>query len=193
MQIEDVNIILASASPRRKDILNQVGIDFQVEVSDAEEIVSCDIPSEVVMELSDIKAGKIAKTHFEDLIIGADTVVAVDNKILGKAADDEEAFAMIKSLQGGVHSVFSGVTIKYRGRSCSFFEETKVYVYEMSDSDIRSYIDSKDGSGKAGNYAIQGGFARYIYRIEGDYNNVVGLPVARLMREINNMINSMEE
>lgn len=181
----DKKIILASASPRRRDILTQVGIDFAIDVSDCEEIITEKEPDRIVMQLSSDKALSVAKRHDKDsVIIGADTVVAVDGKILGKPKDFEDAFDMIKSIQGKSHSVYTGVTILYRDTKICFAEESKVYVYDMTDDEIVAYIETGDGEGKAGSYAIQGVFAKYIKKIDGDYYNIVGLPVARIIHEI---------
>lgn len=186
--MKEAKIILASASPRRRDLLNQVLVNFEIITANIEEKITSDIPDRVVMELSGQKALTVAANNYDNVVVAADTVVACDGRILGKAKDYRDAFEMIKSIQGKYHSVFTGVTICYRGRSFSFAEETKVYVYGMTDKQIEEYVKSGDGSGKAGNYAIQGAFARYVYRIEGDYNNVVGLPVARTLYEIDKML-----
>lgn len=173
-------IVLASGSPRRSELLAQVGMKFDIVVSNIEEVITETLPNEVVCELSAQKAQAVYDS-IEDkenlLVIGADTVVSADNIILGKPKDDDDAFNMIKMLQGSEHSVFTGVTLIIDGECHTFAEETKVRVYPMTDEEIRSYVKSKEPADKAGAYGIQGLFAAYVKGIDGDYNNVVGLPV----------------
>lgn len=183
------SIILASGSPRRKEILMRHKVSFEVIKSDAEEVITKSEPDSVVKELSRQKAFDVAGklSGEEKYILAADTVVAKDNKILGKPQDEEDAFNMLKHLQGDVHEVYTGVTLLRSGseiKEClNFAEVTKVYVYPMSDEEIRSYIATKEPMDKAGAYGIQGCFAIHIKGIEGDYDNVVGLPVARFYQE----------
>lgn len=180
-------IVLASASPRRKELLSQVGIVCEVMASNIEERVIGSIPRDVVEELSRQKAEDVfCRITGDVIVIGADTVVCVDDKILGKPADEREAFFMIESLSGRGHGVFTGVTLCIRKSGqeeiLSFVEETKVFVDEMSEEDIRSYIAAGECMDKAGAYGIQGRFAAFVNGIEGDYNNVVGLPVGRICK-----------
>lgn len=178
-------IVLASASPRRREILKQVGLNFDVIPAKGEEIINSDRADEIVMKLSHDKALEVSGLCGENtLVIGADTVVAVDNRILGKPADREAAFRMISGLRNSYHSVYTGVTIIYNDIVRSFVSETKVYVYDMTDEEIYEYIDTGDCYDKAGGYGIQGYFAQYVEKIEGDYFNVVGLPVSRLIKEM---------
>ncbi len=179
-------IILASASPRRKELLQQIDIQFECMVSNEEEIITSENPAEVVEELSKQKAMNVAKQCNEefDLIIGADTVVAYNNKILGKPADRQDAIETIRMLQSDKHQVCTGVTLVLKDKIITFHEKTDVYVYPISDDLIEKYVDTKECMDKAGSYAIQGRFARYIRRIEGDYNNVVGLPVSAIVRRL---------
>ena len=187
-----MKIILASASPRRKELLAQIGIPFQVVVSHVEEVITQTEPGKVVEELSLQKASAVAElmkgSDEELLVIGADTVVACDGQILGKPADEEEAVAMLRSLSGRSHEVFTGVTLLHllpggKVESKVFHERTAVTFCEMSEEEISGYVASGDPMDKAGAYGIQGFCARYIRGIEGDYNNVVGLPVGRLYQE----------
>lgn len=189
-----MTIYLASASPRRKELLRQVGISFKVIPSDVEENITKEQPNEVVEELSYQKAvdvcGKLAKEGKEDfVVIGADTVVSAWGKILGKPVDKADAARMLRELQGGSHQVYTGVTIawKYQDMSpmyATFSECTDVTMYAMTDEEIKTYVDSKEPMDKAGAYAIQGLCAAHIQGICGDYNNVVGLPVGRLYQEL---------
>ena len=196
-------IILASASPRRRELLTQIGLDFDVVVSETEEKIISTEPAKVVEELSAQKAEavwgwmhlqtdadsleKIAATQ-DYIVIGADTVVACDGKILGKPGTVENAVAMLRMLQGREHEVYTGVTIlsskNGEQRKLTFHEKTAVHFSPMSEEEIREYVATGDPMDKAGAYGIQGFCARYISGIEGDYNNVVGLPVGRVYQEL---------
>lgn len=202
----DYKIILASGSPRRKQLLEQIGLEFEVWPSKCEEIIESTIPSEVCMELSKQKALDIAagiRTYNEEhsdissnqdlIIIGADTIVVWNDKILGKPADENEAKEMLQNLSGNVHSVYTGVTFVFmasdgRAGAHSFYEKTDVSVYPLSADEIDEYVASGDPLDKAGAYGIQGNFAKHIKKIDGDYNNVVGLPVGRLYEELKNIL-----
>ncbi len=190
-----MRIILASQSPRRRELLERAGYKFDIEPSDEEEIVNSSVPSEVVCELSQQKADYVYDKHISKdelagdlLVIGADTVVSVDGEILGKPKDEEDAFGMLNRLQGRSHKVYTGVSLVYnddREKKChTFYEETEVIFYPMTEEEIRSYIETKDPMDKAGAYGIQGLCGKYIRKIDGDYNNVVGLPIARVYQEI---------
>lgn len=176
-------LVLASQSPRRRELLSRVGIKFRAVPSTVEERITKTAPDEVVRELSFQKAEDVASGEAEGVwVLGADTVVALDGKILGKPADAREAKAMLRHLSGRSHSVYTGVTLYRRmdGKTTAetFSEETKVTFYPMTEEEIDRYVDSGDPMDKAGAYGIQGPAAAFIRRIEGDYNNVVGLPVA---------------
>ena len=176
-------IILGSASPRRRELLSQIGIGFTVRVSDKEEVYHSEVPEEIVKELALMKAENVVREEADFVVIGADTVVVLDQKILGKPADGEDAFRMLKSLQGRAHEVYTGVAVLCckEGKMQtvrSHAVKTEVYVHEMTEDEIRGYIATGEPSDKAGGYGIQGAFAKYIDRIDGDYYNVVGLPVS---------------
>ena len=183
-------IILASGSPRRSELLTLVGIPFEVCVSKTSETTSRTKPEEVVKELSYAKAKAVYNDgHEDDVVIGADTVVYLDETILGKPADKKQCKAMLKSLSGRSHKVYTGVTVLWREPSggmhvLSFCQETKVRIFPLTDEEIEEYIATGEPLDKAGAYGIQGIFAKHIESIEGDYYNVVGLPVARLYREL---------
>ncbi len=183
-------LILASASPRRKELLKNVGYEFQIEVCDLEEKSDKTLPWELVMDLAKTKAEAIMKLHEgEDVIVlGADTVVANGEEILGKPRDLEHAKAMISSLQGKIHQVYTGVCLCWNdgklNQHITFYEKTDVEVYPMSVEEIEAYVETRECEDKAGSYAIQGLFSPYVKGISGDYNNVVGLPVARIYQEI---------
>lgn len=180
------SIILASASPRRKELLEQVGVTCTVIPSKKEEVITKTNPVEVVEELAFMKASDIAKkVKKESIIIGADTIVVYKNQILGKPRDKEHAFEMIKELQGNVHQVYTGVSIIIKRENgqekiITFSVETKVGICSITDQQICHYIDTKEPLDKAGAYAIQGKFAVYINYLDGDYYNVVGLPISRI-------------
>ncbi|WP_411329328.1 Maf family protein [Blautia hansenii] len=185
-------IILASASPRRRELLEQGGIPFTVIPSQTEEKITTEQPGQAVEELSYLKCSDIYEKSLGDvLVIGADTVVASEGKILGKPSSQKDAVKMLQSLQGREHEVYTGVTIMARegneNRKKTFHEKTKVVFYPMSDEEIRSYVNTGEPMDKAGAYGIQGKSAVFIKEISGDYNNVVGLPLARLYQELKNM------
>lgn len=189
-----MRIILASASPRRKELLARMGMDFEILPAKGEEHITKESPAEAVRELALNKAQEIAqqlgkKDLNEDiLVIGADTVVAYEGKILGKPKDEQDAVGMLTMLSGNTHSVYTGVALLMtkngRWEERTFYEETKVTMYPMSHEEIAAYVASGEPMDKAGAYGIQGKCAIYIKRIEGDYNNVVGLPVARIYQEL---------
>lgn len=186
-----VQLILASASPRRKELLEQIGFDFTIIPSGIEETITSDIPEEIVKELSFSKAMDVVKNSGIELVnkvcVGADTIVCIDNKILGKPSDKEDAERMLNLLQGRKHDVYTGVTLITSEKSVSFFEKTEVLMYPMSKEEIHSYVETGEPMDKAGSYGIQGKCAIYIKGIQGDYNNVVGLPIARLYQELKNL------
>lgn len=178
-------IILASASPRRRELMRQAGYEFEIQVSHKEEIYTSETPDEIVKELALLKAKDIAgQNDAKDLVvIGADTVVAYQGAILGKPESKEEAFAMIQSFQGDKHQVYTGVAIldyDVNGHETvvNHAVKTDVYVNSMTDDEIWKYIESDNVMDKAGSYGIQSGFAIHIEKIEGDYFNVVGLPIS---------------
>ena len=186
------NIILASASPRRRELLDTVGIPFSVCPSQGEEQIRGSSPKEVVEELCEQKAREVfLKTSGEVLVIGADTVVAAEGNILGKPKNRKEAIQMLKKLQGASHEVYTGVTMLSRDENGeqqkTFHVMTAVEFYPMSEEEIESYVDTGEPMDKAGAYGIQGKAGIFVKEIRGDYNNVVGLPVARLYQELKQM------
>ena len=196
-----MKIILASGSPRRKEILKRLGYEFEIIKAENEEITDKIKPCEVVEELSYNKAIEVkekvirlinSKNAEDDYcIIAADTVVAVDNQILGKPSDRNDAFNTIKLLQGRKHQVYTGVTIinLSSNKVVIFSDKTDVYVKKMSDSEIWDYVECGECDDKAGSYAIQGVFSKYIERYEGDYDNVVGLPAKKVDEALKNIQN----
>ncbi|AIS52086.1 Maf-like protein [Thermoanaerobacter kivui] len=178
-----MRIVLASKSPRRKELLSNLGLKFEVIESGIEEYSNEKHPSKYVMDLSFHKAMAVAKKLNEEaVVIGADTVVVVDDKVLEKPKDREEAYTMLKSLQGRFHTVYTGITV-VRAQDFKYvrdFEETKVWIKKLEDEEIFNYIDTGECYDKAGAYAIQGFGALIVEKIEGDYFNVVGLPISKL-------------
>lgn len=179
-------IILASQSPRRKELLSQIGLEFECMPSDKEEKVNSDNPEDVVKELSKQKAEDIASKCHGDfgLIIGADTVVSYGGKILGKPKDDDDAKRMLSMLQSHRHQVYTGVMLILPDKEITFSECTDVYMYPMSQDRIEKYVATGEPGDKAGAYAIQGKCAAFVEKIEGDYNNVVGLPVSAIVKAL---------
>lgn len=187
-------IILASASPRRRELLSQIGITYTVIPCDTEEKAVSSAPQDMVKELSRQKARNVfeklsEKERREFLVIGADTVVSLDGQIMGKPGEEEIAKRMLTALQGRKHQVYTGVTLLWQQedseiREHSFCEETEVTMFPMTETEIRDYIATGEPMDKAGAYGIQGKGAAYIKCISGDYNNVVGLPIGRLYQEI---------
>lgn len=210
---QNIRLVLASASPRRRELLSQIGLEFTVMPSTKEENAKTTEAGALVQELSRQKAVDIweqlsggqgqnpdadqeqisektqepnlnGKRQPELLVIGADTVVCCEGKILGKPHDREAAVEMLTALQGRSHEVYTGVTLYHQRETVTFFECTQVEFYPMTEAEISDYIDSKEPMDKAGAYGIQGLGARFVKDIRGDYNNVVGLPVGRLYQEL---------
>lgn len=179
-----MNLILASGSPRRRELLEKLGVPFDVIVSECDETLPPDTPANEVAELLAVrKAAAVAKAHPEAAVIGADTTVRLpDGTILGKPKDTADCIDMLHRLSGGWHIVQTGVAIFWAGHSVSFSEDTWVQFSELSDEEIRAYAATDEPYDKAGAYGIQGHAALFIPQIDGDYYNVMGLPVAPLYR-----------
>ncbi|MDO8715632.1 MAG: Maf family protein [Dehalococcoidales bacterium] len=180
-------IILASSSPRRKELLEKIGLKFEVEPGDCEEIVDTDLePHEMVRKLSREKAEAVARKHNNGVIIAADTVVLMDGKILGKPKSPTEAKNMLRALSGKSHVVITGFTIidESQRRILSKAVETKVSIRELNPAEIDAYVKSGEPLDKAGGYGIQGLGSVIVEKIEGDYFNVVGLPLSALAESL---------
>ncbi|ARK31594.1 Maf family protein [Halalkalibacter krulwichiae] len=179
------SFILASGSPRRKELLQQVHYSFEVKTSDVEEKVEKGLtPSEVVQQLALQKAEDVWSKHPTEIVLGADTVVAYDNEILGKPMDEQDAGAMLRKLSGSTHSVYTGVAICSPNGKDTFYEKTDVEFYPLTEDEINMYVKSGEPNDKAGSYGIQGFGAFLVKRIIGDYFSVVGLPLAKTVREL---------
>ncbi len=193
-----MKIVLASASPRRRELLAALGVEYTVVVSGVEEKVTETEPHRVVEQLSAQKAGDVLRKLLADdpmwdgaedlLVIGADTIVAFDGRILGKPEDEEDAAKMLRLLSGRTHQVYTGVTLCHHSRGetrqHTFYECTQVHFFPMTREEISWYISTGEPLDKAGAYGIQGLGSRFVRAIEGDYSNVVGLPVAGLYQEL---------
>ncbi|KAL0273525.1 UNVERIFIED_CONTAM: hypothetical protein PYX00_006159 [Menopon gallinae] len=185
-------IVLASSSPRRQEILKNLGLKFTVVASRYEENLNPDdfpCPGEFVIATAVNKVTEVVERldregEKYDLVIGADTIVYKDKKVYGKPKDEDEAFRVLKSFSGEKHTVFSGVNIRGRGKNITFSESTDVYFGDISDDVIRAYVKTGDPLDKAGGYGIQVNGGTFIKKIDGDYYNVVGLPLYSLCKHI---------
>ena len=181
-------VVLASASPRRKELMAQIGLEPEIRPSRMEEETREKRPDRVVMELSRQKAEDVASgCPGGTMVIGADTVVSVGNEILGKPGTPMRAYEMLEKIQGRTHQVYTGVTVllcqgEDRCHGITFAERTDVHVYPMTCGEMKEYAQCGEPLDKAGAYGIQGRAARFIRRIEGDYYNVVGFPVASFLQ-----------
>ncbi len=191
------NIVLGSASPRRRELLQQIGMEFSIITSDCEENITKTVPEEVVQELSLMKAQDVfskikceagVPDASEVLVIGADTIVVLEGEILGKPHSKENAISMLNHLQGKTHQVYTSVSFVWEENdeplTHTFFECTEVEVLPMTKKEIAHYVSLDTCMDKAGAYGIQNEFACYVKGIKGDYNNVVGLPIGRVYQEL---------
>lgn len=188
-----MRVVLASGSPRRRELLGKIYKDFEVITSDVDETIEEENPGKIVEELASRKAkavfDMIAGENDDTLVvIGSDTIVFYDGEVLGKPADEDEAAAMISMLSERTHQVYTGVSVYIKGKNGDsnivFHEKTDVTFYFVDKFDIADYIKSGSPMDKAGAYGIQDDFAKHVEKINGDYNTVVGLPVARLYQEL---------
>lgn len=176
-------LILASASPRRRELISLISDDVNILPANVDESFSADIPAESVPEMLAVrKAAFVAKDHPGDTVVGCDTSVIIDGEILGKPADTEDAKRMLRLLSGKTHKVITGCAVFKNGRSLSFSEVTEVTFYPLSDKEIEDYVATNEPMDKAGAYGIQGYGSLLVKGINGDYFNVVGLPVGKLNR-----------
>ncbi|MGO9903186.1 MAG: Maf family protein [Solirubrobacteraceae bacterium] len=173
-------LILASRSPQRRAILEQLGVEFEVVVPDVEELASGP-PHELAIENAYRKAAAVAAEHPDALVLGVDTIVAIGSRVYGKPADRKEARAFLRALAGRRHAVISGVCAIEAGRDRSAVASTAVSFRAFADAELEWYLDSEEWRGRAGGYAIQGRGGALVAGIDGDYLNVVGLPVPTLL------------
>ena len=180
-------LILASKSPRRKEILEMAGIDFLVISKEVEEDIEKSNPTLYVEKTAQKKALAVFEDFKDDIILSADTIVTIDNLILEKPKNIDDARQMIKLISGRKHKVITGVCLGTSNSHEVFSVETEVYVSKLSDEQIEEYILTSEPYDKAGGYAIQGIFGKYIEKINGDYYNVVGLPINKIISKLNNI------
>ena len=180
-------LILASASPRRKELLSLITKDFTVIVSGADENCGIQEPRELVRFLAEKKAQSVSESHPDDAVIGADTVVEANGEIFGKPADEADARRMLETLSGNAHFVHTGVCGNYKGKKLSETFTTKVLFRPLSPGEINEYLREETVTDKAGAYAIQGPAAKFVTGIEGCFFNVVGLPVSGVWRMLTEM------
>lgn len=178
-------IILASKSPRRRELLSMLGIEFDVIPADIDEQI--DYNNDLVKEIQKLsfqKANAVFQDHQDNIVIGSDTIVFIDNKVLGKPKSKQEAKEMLHRLSGKTHQVVTGVTIISIEKTDTFASVTDVTFYELTDEEIETYVESVEPLDKAGAYAIQGKGSEFVKSINGDYYTVVGLPIAEVYRHL---------
>ncbi|MBO7079532.1 MAG: septum formation protein Maf [Bacilli bacterium] len=180
-------LILGSKSPRRQEILAMAGYKFKVVVSDIDENVCADSITDMSLKIAKKKCDAIFKDYKDDIVVCADTIVVINDIVLGKPKDKADARYMINMIQGKCHEVYTSVIVKAKGFEKEFLEKTKVYVRNMTSAEIEEYINMTEPYDKAGAYAIQGYFAKYIEAIDGDYYNVMGLPICSLSKILDNL------
>ena len=183
-----MRLVLASRSPRRADLLTRAGYEFEIAPADIDErLRDGETPAAHVCRLATEKAAVVARDHAEAVVVGADTVVVIDDVVLGKPVDDAEAAGMLSRLSGRTHTVLTGVALHSPGAQRCEAESTLVTLRALTGKEVAWYVDSGEQVGKAGAYAIQGRASRFVTHIEGSYANVVGLPIAlveRLLRAL---------
>ena len=178
-------LILASKSPRRKELLEQANINFIIKTKEVDEIFNKNLSiEEALIDVAYQKVMPVFYDNMEDTIIGADTIVVCDNQILGKPKNYDDASYMLNLLSNKVHYVMTAVIIKNNKKEIKFIEKTKVYFKQLTQDEIDYYIEHDNVYDKAGSYAIQEGASKFVTKIEGDYNNVVGLPLERVLKEL---------
>ena len=182
-------IILASASPRRKELLETAGAKFEIIVADVDETVPEGTkPEDAAIMTAEKKAVAVAENHKDSIVIGADTIVVADGKILGKPADKADACRMLSMLSGVEHKVITGVCLARGDEKITFAQISKVKFYDLTAEEINAYVETGEPMDKAGAYGIQGKGCVLVEKIEGDYFNIVGLPVARLIKELSKLM-----
>jgi len=178
-------LILASGSPRRKELLELAGVPFEIVVSEIEETIGAySSPADIVMSLALQKASAVVEHHEDSVVLGADTIVTYESRILGKPKDEAEAKEILQLLSGKTHEVYTGVALISKEKTVTFYERTEVTFWELTEEEIDAYIATKEPLDKAGSYGIQGKGSIFVQHIQGDYYSVVGLPIARLVREL---------
>ncbi|MGG3524756.1 septum formation inhibitor Maf [Bacillus pseudomycoides] len=178
-------LILASGSPRRKELLELAGVPFEIVVSEIEETIGAySSPADIVMSLALQKASAVVENHEDSVVLGADTIVTYESRILGKPKDEAEAKEILQLLSGKTHEVYTGIALISKEKTVTFYERTEVTFWELTEEEVDAYIATKEPLDKAGSYGIQGKGSIFVQHIQGDYYSVVGLPIARLVREL---------
>ena len=181
-------VILASSSPRRKELLKRIISNFEIKVSNIDESINRpQSVSEIPYELAYRKAKEIAKDHYNDIVIGSDTIVAINNEVLEKPVDEKDAYRMLKLLNNNTHEVISGIAILYQDKEIRYIEKSFVTFNNLTDKEILDYIATKDPLDKAGAYGIQNEYINLVKEFSGEYDNIVGLPLLRLEKELKNI------
>lgn len=181
-------VILASSSPRRKELLKRIISNFEIKVSNIDESINRpQNVSEIPYELAYRKAKEIAKDHYNDIVIGSDTIVAINNEVLEKPIDEKDAYRMLKLLNNNTHEVISGIAILYQDKEIRYIEKSFVTFNNLTDKEILDYIATKDPLDKAGAYGIQNEYINLVKEFSGEYENIVGLPLIRLEKELKNI------
>ncbi len=184
-----MNLILASQSPRRRELLQLAGFAFTAEAADADETLPDDVPlAEAVQTLAQRKAQAVFTRHPDCCVLGADTLVALEDTVLGKPADTQDAARMLRLLSGNTHTVYTGVCILSAGREIRFAEQTQVTFFSLTEREIAAYTASDEPLDKAGAYGIQGKGCTLVQGIRGDYYTVMGLPIGRTARELGKIL-----
>ncbi len=185
-------LVLASQSPRRKELLGHTFLPFEVDPSDVEEITDKTIPSEVAIQLAEMKAEAVfeKRKSNNEIVIGSDTIVVLKNEILGKPIDKSDARKMLLKLSGCTHEVITGVSLINSEKSFSFYESTKVTFRDISEDLLERYLETGDSLDKAGAYGIQNQSLSFIEKVEGSYSNVVGFPVDRFLIELKSFLDA---
>ena len=178
-------LILASNSPRRKELFKLLNVEYEIITSNIDEIIRTDIPAEeLVMDLAFQKAIDIFKTHKDRVVLGFDTLVYIDDVLLGKPKSKDDALEMLRKLSGKTHFVLTGCALISKSISKSFYEKTRVTFYEMTEDEMLEYVESGEPMDKAGAYAIQGLGSKFVKMVNGDYFTVMGLPISRVYHEL---------
>ena len=181
-------VILASSSPRRKELLKRIISNFEIKVSNIDESINRpQNVSEIPYELACRKAKEIAKDYYNDIVIGSDTIVAINNEVLEKPIDEKDAYRMLKLLNNNTHEVISGIAILYQDKEIRYIEKSFVTFNNLTDKEILDYIATKDPLDKAGAYGIQNEYINLVKEFSGEYENIVGLPLIRLEKELKNI------
>lgn len=190
-------LVLGSQSPRRKELLQWIYLPFKIITSDIEEISAESEVADLVQDLADQKAqavfDSIKNTYSNPVVIGADTIVVLENQVMGKPKDRLDAKKMLQQLMGKTHRVLTGVSIVHLGGKNTFYDETLVSFDEINDELLELYLDTEESLDKAGAYGIQGAALGFIHKVEGSYSNVVGLPVNLVLKELKSTLNLEEK